>query len=65
MAGEEALGMTSLVMILPIFIRNRSRFSEDVFNVSTDGEDQMKHSKKSEGLLNPSADQRLANYSGI
>ena len=65
MAGEEALGTTSLVVILPIFIRKRSRFSEDAFNVSTDDEDQTKRSKKSEGLLNPSADQRLANYSGI
>ena len=65
MAGEEALGTTSLVMILPIFIQKRSRFSEDAFSVSTDKEDQTKCSEKSEGLLNPSADQQLANYSGI
>ena len=65
MAGKEALGTTSLVVILPIFIQKRSRFSEDAFNVSTDEEDQTKHSEKSEELLNPSADQHLANYIGI
>ena len=39
-AGDEAFLMTSLVLILAMFLRRRRRFlSEDATNVSRNGED--------------------------